>query len=91
MGGGSDPSLKRNWDLPHCRHGWWTTLRQTSIIIIIDFSELPPAKGRGRQASQSLDGQVVVVQAADLLQSRRIIPDLATWTQCYALYVTVVV
>ena len=59
------------------------------VALYIDFSDLPPAKGRGRQAPQVLEGQVVVVQAADLVQSRRIIPDLATWTQCYALYVTV--
>lgn len=38
---------------------------------------------------RSNDGQVIVVQAADLLQSRRVIPDLATWSQCYALFVAV--
>lgn len=53
----------------------------------IDFSELPPAKGKSRTMPQSLEGQVIVVQAADLLQARRIIPDLATWLQCFALYV----
>ena len=30
-----------------------------------------------------------MVQAADLVQSRKIIPDLATWLQCFALYVAV--
>ena len=53
----------------------------------IDFTELPPAKGKDRPVPQSLEGQVIVVQAADLVQSRKIIPDLATWTQCFALYV----
>ena len=33
----------------------------------IDFSELPPGKGKGRTMPQSLEGQVIVVQAADLL------------------------
>ena len=53
----------------------------------IDFTELPPAKGKSRPIPQSLEGQVLVVQAADLLQARKIIPDLATWLQCFALYV----
>ena len=53
----------------------------------IDLTELPPAKGKGRPVPQSLEGQVIVVQAAELVQSRKIVPDLATWTQCFALYV----
>lgn len=32
----------------------------------IDFNELPPAKGKGRSVSQAFEGQLVVVQAADL-------------------------
>ena len=55
----------------------------------IDFSDLPPAKGKGKPVTHALEGQVIVVQAADLMQSRRIIPDLATWSQCYAVYVAV--
>lgn len=55
----------------------------------VDFAELPPARGKGRPMSQAMEGQVIVVQAADLLQSRRVIPDLATWSQCFALYVAV--
>lgn len=55
----------------------------------VDFADLPPAKGKGRPAAHTLEGQVLVVQAADLLQTRRIIPDLATWSQCFALYVAV--
>jgi len=55
----------------------------------IDFSELPPAKGKVRALNQSLEGQVILVQAEDLLQSKRLIPDLATWVQCFSLYTTV--
>ena len=55
----------------------------------IDFADLPPAKGKSRPISQATEGQVLVVQAADLLQSRKVIPDLATWSQCFALYVAV--
>ena len=56
----------------------------------IDFADLPPAKGRSRQPTPMLEGQVVLVQAADLMQSRRVIPDLATWTQCFGLYMAVI-
>ena len=52
----------------------------------IDFAELPPAKGKGRPMPPSLEGQIIVVQAAELMQARKIIPDLATWTQCFAIY-----
>ena len=55
----------------------------------IDFVELPPAKGKSRTVSQVMEGQVLVVQATDWLQSRKIIPDLATWSQCFAVYVAV--
>ena len=55
----------------------------------VDFNELPPAKGKGRSMAKAWEGQVVVVQAADLVQTRNIIPDLATWIQCAALYVAV--
>ncbi len=54
----------------------------------IDFAELPSAKGQSWPNSQLGDNQIVVVQAADLMQSRRVIPDLAAWLQCYALYYT---
>lgn len=56
----------------------------------VDFTELPPAKGKGRSMSQAFDGQIVVVQAADLVQTRRLIPDLATWVQCFGLYTAAV-
>ena len=43
----------------------------------IDFAELPPAKGKNHLLPQSLEGQLVVVQAVGLTQGRRLIPDLA--------------
>ncbi len=33
----------------------------------------------------------MVVQAADLVQTRRLIPDLATWVQCFGILTTAVV
>ena len=56
----------------------------------IDFNDLSPAKGRSRVLSQMLEGQVILVQSADLVKSRKMIPDLSTWPQCYSLYVAVV-
>lgn len=55
----------------------------------IDFAELPPARGKSRPVPHALEGQVIVVQAADLIETRKIIPDLATWVQCFSLYVAV--
>ena len=56
----------------------------------IDFSELPPAKGKVRPLHQGLDGQVILVQAhdQDLMQSKKLIQDLP---QCFAVYIAVVV
>ena len=51
----------------------------------IEFTELPPAKGKGRSLAQPMDGQIIVLRAADLVQTRKAIPDYATWNQCYAL------
>ena len=56
----------------------------------IDFTELPPARGKSRSILPAVEGQVLVVQAVDLLQSRRVIPDLATWLQCFAIYAAVI-
>ena len=55
----------------------------------IDFNELPPAKGKMRPIPQTAEGQIIVVQAEDLLQSKKLIPDFPTWLQCFALYASV--
>ena len=52
----------------------------------VDFCELPPAKGRARPVTGSMEGQLILVQAADLYQTKKLIPDLATWSQCFALF-----
>ncbi len=36
----------------------------------VNFNELPPVKGKGRSVNQAFDSQVVIVQAADLMQNR---------------------
>ena len=56
----------------------------------VDFAELPPAKGKVRGTPNSLEGPIIVVQAADLMESRKLIPDFATWVQCFCVYMAVV-
>ena len=43
-----------------------------------DFSELPPAKGRACPLPNQDEGHTIVVCAADLSGTRKLIPDLAT-------------
>ena len=56
----------------------------------VEFSDLPPARGRVKSIPHS-EGHIVVVQAADLVNTRKVIPDLATWVQCFTLYMAIVV
>ena len=55
----------------------------------VDFGELPPAKGRTRPLPSQEEGHIVVVRAEDLTGTRKLIPDLATWLQCFAIYMAV--
>ena len=62
--------------------------------IFVDLGEFPPAKGFGKSPSalsSDLEGEIVLLQAADYVQSKKHIPDLATWTQCFAIYSAVLV
>ena len=56
----------------------------------VDFSDLPPARGKSKSFPSSVEGHIIVVHAADLAQSRKLIPDLGTWAQCFALFMAVV-
>ena len=55
----------------------------------VEFADLIPAGGRSRVPTPQGDGQIMVIQAADLMTTRKVIPDLATWLQCFAVYVAV--
>ena len=55
----------------------------------VDIAELPPAKGKVRPL-QSLEGGVLLVSAHDLLSQKHLIPDLATWVQCFSLYTEII-
>ena len=37
-----------------------------------------------------LDGQIVVVQTADLVESYKLISDFVTWVQCFSIYMEIV-
>ena len=56
----------------------------------VDFTELPPAKGRTKALTSMLNGQIVLLQASDYLQAKRLIPDLGIWVQCFSLYMAVI-
>ena len=61
----------------------------------IDFTEPPPpppAKGctNLKALNSMLDGQVVLLQASDYLQAKRLLPDLGIWIQCFTLYIVVI-
>ena len=43
----------------------------------IDLAELLPAKGRSKNLSGSLEGQVVLMHSANYFQAKQLIPDLA--------------
>ena len=57
----------------------------------IDLAELPPARGRGKSLAGSLEGKVVLLHAAEYFQAKRLIPDLATWVQCFSIYMAVLI
>ncbi len=54
----------------------------------VDFTELPPAKGKSRVAPIQGDGQIGGA-GSGFTPTRMIIPDLATWAQCFAIYAAV--
>ena len=56
----------------------------------VNFSELPPAKGHTRPMPSPKEGWIVLVRVEDLTGTRKLIPDLATWLQCFALYMAAV-
>ena len=52
----------------------------------IDFTDLPPARGKPRSLPHHLDGQLLLVQLQEVEDYRRIIPDFPTWIQCFTIY-----
>jgi hypothetical protein len=48
---------------------------------VTDLAELPPARGFGKTPAP-----IVLLQAVDYVHSKKHIPDLATWMQCFAIY-----
>ena len=49
-----------------------------------DFAEMPPVKGKNKLLSIiSPERQAVLVQVSDLSLTIKVLPDLATWAQCF--------
>ena len=69
-------------------------LKRSLVDLILagkftDLGELPPARGFGKTPaalSSDVEGKIVLLQAADYVHSKKHIPDLATWMQCFAIY-----
>ena len=57
----------------------------------IEFTDLPPARGKHRSLLNHLEGQVLLVQLQDLEDTRRIIPDFPTWNQCFTIFAAALV
>ena len=57
----------------------------------VDFNDLPPARGLSKAIPPYLEGQVIVVQAEELMASTKLIPNFETWAQCFALFAAVVI
>ena len=52
----------------------------------VDFTEFTPARGRSRALPSLEEEHIIVIRAEDLAGSRKLIPDLATWLQCFCIY-----
>ena len=69
-------------------------LKRSLVDLILagkfaDLGELPPARGYGKTPAaltSDVEGKIVLLQAADYVRSKKHIPDLATWMQCFAIY-----
>ena len=57
----------------------------------MDLADFPWQKGRVKASAHGMEGQIVVVQAADLLENHKLFPDLATWVQCFSIHSAIVI
>ncbi len=57
--------------------------------LFVDLTEVPPAKGRSPGINKLLEGQLILIQPMDLLQTKHLIRDFPTWLQCFSVYVAV--
>ena len=57
----------------------------------IDFIDLPPAKGKTSPLSlPASEGNIIMVNAFDLMQQKKLIPDIGTWVQCFTIFAGVI-
>ena len=53
----------------------------------IDFSDVPPAKGKPRAQPAQLDGQPILILLQDTTgDTKKLLPDFPSWAQCFTVY-----
>ena len=77
--------------------GLWHTIhsQKTRDRILageyIDFTDLPPAKGKTCPLSlPASEGSIIMVNAFDLMQQKKLIPDIGTWVQYFTIFAGVI-
>ena len=74
-------------------HGLPSVSKRVGMRILtgeyVDCADLPPAKGKVKSLP-ALEGSVIIMQAYDLLQQKRLIPDLTSWMQGFAILLIVI-
>ena len=61
-------------------------LDKIGVDEYINYTDLPPARGKLRSLPHYLDSQLLLVQLQDVEDSRCIISDFLTWVQCFTVY-----
>lgn len=76
------------WPPQHGSHEGMPYLLKKCLekILAGDFTKLPPGKWKVKSIPHAVEGQIVVIQAVDLSESRKLISNLAKWFQCYSVY-----
>ena len=74
-------------------HGLPSVSKRVGMRILtgeyVDCADLPPAKGKVKSLPAP-EGSVIIVQAYDLLQQKRLIADLTSWMQGFAILLIVI-
>ena len=57
----------------------------------VDLAELPPARAMPKEPALASTGNIWLVQTTNLAKSQKcLMPDITTWVQCFAIYISVV-
>ena len=64
--------------------------RQTLPTLVQPGPGLAAIPRKSKPTAQAAEGQIILVQAADLAPTWKLVSDLTTWLQCFALYAAAV-